>query len=92
MRSVTLILPDDQFAELYAFSKSFVATNQDESPFADLMKNVHDQCDDQATDDERDFLNVQIKTMLPVFTEDSPEKYLAKAGLNGLLEKLSERL
>jgi hypothetical protein len=92
MRTVVLCLPDDQFTELYALSKGFLVSNRDESPFADMMHTVHDQCDKHATDDERDFLNVQINKMAHVFTEDSPERDLARAGLNELLEKANETL
>lgn len=92
MRRIVLTLNDEKFIELYAMTKSFVRNNDNSNALADLMGDIHDQCELWASESEREHVNEAVENVAQVLQTDSPDLYLAKAGMSGLMDQIIDKL
>lgn len=89
MRTITLHLDDEQFTTLYSMAESFKATNTNpssEDAVTTMFQQIHDECESQANGIERNAVRTAAKQMMEM--RNSPDMYLIKAGVNGMIETL----
>ncbi len=93
MTRIVLELSDAAFFELYGITEGYFAMNDgtDGTPLTDLMKQINEQCVKAASPEARAAMAERLAEVAPLFTEDSADLYLAKAGIRGLMEKADEK-
>jgi len=92
MTRIVLDLSDAAFFELYGLTEGYFAVNDgtDGSVITELMKQINEKCVKAASPEVQLAMAEKLEQVVPLFVEDSPDLYLAKAGLQGLAEKLDE--
>lgn len=82
---------DVQFVTLYSMMQTIIQGNPsaDGEDIMAMFRQIHEECESRADDIERDAVRTVAKQMIDM--SDTPDMYIMKAGLSGMMENLFKK-